>query len=475
VQPSTSAAPVAAGPADPSAPWWRAWVPGALLLAGATAAVTSVPRYDVRIVATYTVLWVVLAVAVFAGWRVGVTGRLWNALVVAAAGAIVWLVPAFTYVPAGQARTIRAVLAIGSLVVALVFAVLPRWHRPVALVLAAVLFVGGAAAVIRLDPLPRIDTWYTVQQAADATVHGQSMYGRLWEGPPKHFMPYTYLPWTAVLLMPFKVLFHDVRWGLATAQLVGAGVVALLGAGSFRSARALLVRPGRPGSVRADTATAAAILLLLLPGTTTSIEQSWTEPLIFGLTAVCLLAVAWRLPWLAVLALALALASKQHVALLLPLFAVWRPFGWRRTLAAVAGAAVLVAPWLVATPAGLLHDAGTLLLTFPPIRFSDTLYLAAITELGWTPPFGVTGLLVVALVAAGAWAARRFDPSPARFAAVAAMVLFGANLLNKQAFYNQFWFVAALVLLAWATAGRERWADAYPAEPPVAVPTPART
>jgi hypothetical protein len=418
---------------------------------------------------------------VFRRWRVGVTGRLWNALVIAAAGAIVWLVPTFTYVPAGQARTIRAVLAIGSLVVALVLAFLPRWHRPVALALAAVLFVAGAAAVIRLDPLPRIDTWYTVQQAANATLHGRSMYGRLWEGPPKHFMPYTYLPWTAVLLMPFKVLFQDVRWGLVTAQLVGAAVVALLGAGSFRSPRALLARSGLPGSVRADTAVTAAILLLLLPGTSTSVEQSWTEPLIFALTAVCLLAVAWRLPWLAVLALALALASKQHVALLLPLFALWRPFGWRRTVLAAAGAAVLVAPWLVATPSGLVHDAGTLLLTFPPIQFSDTLYLAAIKELGWTPAFWITGLLVVALVAAGTWAVRRFEPSPARFAAVAAMVLFGANLINKQAFYNQFWFVGALVLLAWAAGGRERWDDAdLLGDPgarnqPVAVPTPERT
>lgn len=466
VQPGAPAATLTTAPAEPAIPAWRAWVPGALLLAGAAAAVVSVPRYDLRIVATYAVLWLVLAVAVFRGWRVGVTGRSWNALVVAAAGAIVWLVPTFTYVPAGQARTIRAVLAIGSLAVALAFAALPRWHRPVALVLAAVLFVVGAAAVIRLDPLPRIDTWYTVQQAADATIHGHSMYGRLWEGPPKHFMPYTYLPWTAVLLMPFEVLFQDVRWGLVAAQVVGAGVVALLGGGSFRSARPLLARSGQPGSVRADTAAAAAILLLLLPGTSTSVEQSWTEPLIFALTAVCLLAVAWRVPWLAVLALALALASKQHVALLLPLFALWPPFGWRRTLVAAAGAAVLVAPWLVATPSGLVHDAGTLLLTFPPIKFSDTLYLAAIKEFGWMPAFWITGLLVVALVAAGTWAARRFDPSPARFAAVAAMVLFGANLLNKQAFYNQFWFVAALVLLAWAAGGRERW-DADPAGPPV--------
>jgi hypothetical protein len=293
-------------------------------------------------------------------------------------------------------------------------------------------------------------------------------------------MPYTYLPWTAVLLMPFKVLLDDVRWGLTVAQLVGAGVVALL-ARTRRPGAAPAVVTGHTAGT-ADTAVTAAVLLLLLPGTSTSIEQSWTEPLIFALVALCLLAVARGLPLAAVLALALALASKQHVALLLPLFALWRPFGLRRTVLAALGAAALVAPWVVATPKGMFHDAVSLLVTFPPIKFSDTLYLAAIKSYGWTPPFALTGLLVVAIVAAAAWAVRRFDPSPARFAAAAAFALFGANLLNKQAFYNQFWFVGALVLLAWAAPGRERWdedriaeAPGHPSEPPVAVPTAAGT
>ena len=169
--------------------------------------------------------------------------------------------------------------------------------------------------------------------------------------------------------------------------------------------------------------------------------------------------MARGVPWLGVLGLALALASKQHVALLLPLFAVWRPFGVRRTVVAALGAAALVAPWVIATPKGMLTSAVSLLVNWPPIRFSNTLYLAAIKNLAWTPPFWLTGLLVVAIVGSAAWAARRFDPSPARFAALAAFTLFGANLLNKQAFYNQYWFVAALVLLAWAAPGRERAAD----------------
>jgi hypothetical protein len=96
------------------------------------------------------------------------------------------------------------------------------------------------------------------------------------------------------------------------------------------------------------------------------------------------------------------------------------------------------------------HDAVTLLVGFHPIKFADTLYLAAIHELGWTPPFWLTGALVVAVVALAALVVRRDQPWPARFSAVAAFALFGANLLNKQAFYNQFWLVGALVLLAWS-------------------------
>jgi hypothetical protein len=36
----------------------------------------------------------------------------------------------------------------------------------------------------------------------------------------------------------------------------------------------------------------------------------------------------------------------------------------------------------------------------------------------------------------------------------AALVLFVASLVNKQAFYNQYWLVAAVVLLSWAVPPR---------------------
>ncbi len=142
-----------------------------------------------------------------------------------------------------------------------------------------------------------------------------------------------------------------------------------------------------------------AAVLLLLPGTFTQIEQAWTEPLIALLLAGALLAVDGGRLRLAVVLVALALASKQHIVLLLPLLAVWRPLGPRRTAAVAAGAALLVLPWAVWDLPAMWHDTVTLLVGFHVIQFSDTLYLAAVHELGWTPPFWLAATLILAVIA----------------------------------------------------------------------------
>lgn len=427
--------------------WLTGAVPGLLLLAGAAAAVKSVPYYARWIVAVYVVLAVVLAVAVLRGRPVGVSGRHAGALVLATAGVLTYLVPTFTYLPPAAAATVRTLAAGGAVAVAAVFGFSPRWHRQLAVGLAAAVFAVGSAAVVHLDPAPHIDVWYTLQGAADGVVHGQDMYTQVWPDSPGQKDAFTYLPWTAVLLVPFKLVAGDVRWGLAVAQLLAAGVVALGRTGDVD-------RGPEPAAAREDAAACAGALLLLLPGTLTQIEQAWTEPLIFLLLALALLAVAGGRAWLGVGLVALALASKQHIALLLPLLAGWGLFGVRRALAATAAAAVLVLPWALWDPRAMWHDTVTLLVGFHPIRFADTLYLAAVHELRWTPPFWITGALVLAIVAGMTLAVRRQDPSPGRFAAFAAVTLLGANLLNKQAFYNQYWLVGALVLLAWPASGR---------------------
>ena len=77
-----------------------------------------------------------------------------------------------------------------------------------------------------------------------------------------------------VLLAPGRWLFGDVRWALTAWTLAGAGLLLALG------------RWRRPA------AWAAAATLLLVPGTTTQVEQSWTEPLLLALLAAWALLVS---------------------------------------------------------------------------------------------------------------------------------------------------------------------------------------
>src|SRR3954447_3397510 len=425
-----------------------ALVPGAAVLLAATAAVRSIPFYRGWIVLTYACAWLLLGVAVVRGGRVGVPGRAAGGLVVAAAGVLQYLVPTFTYLTEGDAQAVRTVVAVAALAAGTAVAV----GRPaVGLAVAAAAFIVGSAAVIRLDPVPRIDVWYSLQGGADAVLHGRNMYTQVWPGSPGVTDAFTYLPWTAVLLAPVKLATGDVRWGLAAAELGAVAIVVALARrpGDRQQEQAFGREPAQERPDRTEAGLVAAAVLLLLPGTFTQIEQAWTEPLVLLLVAGALLAVDRGRLGITVALFALALASKQHIALLLPLLAVWRPFGPRRTLAVAAGATLLVLPWAVRDLPAMWHDTVTLLVGFHPIRFADTLYLAAIHELGWTPPFWLAATLILAVIAFAVGLVGRFQPPPARFAAVAAFALFGANLLNKQAFYNQFWLVGALVLLGW--------------------------
>jgi len=90
------------------------------------------------------------------------------------------------------------------------------------------------------------------------------------------------------------------------------------------------------------------------------------------------------------------------------------------------------------------------LVNFQPLLFADTLYIAAITEWGWTPPFWLTGAAVLGVLAAAVRGVRRPDVDLPAVLRWAALVLFVASLVNKQAFYNQYWLVAAVVLVSWA-------------------------
>jgi hypothetical protein len=415
-----------------SALWAPVWL-------AATAAITwSVVRYELVIVAVLTASLVLLAVAVWRGVRFGLGGHWTVPLILVGAAAVVELVPSFTYASRSHHRVAVHLAALTALVVAAAWVGRGRRLAPL---LAATGFLVVAVWVIRSDPSPRIDVWVILQQASDGLAHGSNAYNSTWRGSPGETDAFTYLPMTLVLAAPGRWLAGDVRWALTVWTLAGA---ALLWAFSR-------------GTPTRDSARAwgAAALLLLVPGTTTQIEQAWTEPLLFALLAAWALLVSRERAWWAVVPLALALASKQHIVLLLPLLALWQPFGWRRTAASAGLGGVLVLPWFLASPADMWHDTVTLLVHFHAIRFADTWYLAAIHELGWQPPFWLVGLVVLGVLAVAADTVRRRQPPLDQLVLWCALVLLVANLVNKQAFYNQYWLVAALVLLAVA-AGTDR-------------------
>jgi hypothetical protein len=362
-------------------------------------------------------------------------------------------VRSYTYLHPGDARAVRLGLAATAILAAAALAapLVPGRSRPqrflarhgtdVALGVAATGYLAVAAALIHLDPRPKIDVWVTLQQAADAIARGDNMYAVEWTNSPGVQDAFTYLPLTALLLAPGRWVAGDVRWSLVAVMIVA---VLILRALAGRDA-------GPPGrSARRVAAAGAGALLLLLPGTPTQVEQGWTEPLLFACLAGWALGVHRGRTGLAVVALALGVASKQHLVLLLPLLAAWPGFGPRRTAAAAGLAGLFVLPWFVASPADMWHDTVTVLVNFQPLVFADTLYIAAINEWGWTPPFWLTGAVVLGVLAAAVRGVRRDGVDLPVVLRWCALLLFVASLVNKQAFYNQYWLVAALVLLSWA-------------------------
>jgi len=386
----------------------------------------SVVRFRVPIVLTLT------ACAALLGWwlarRLEIAVPRWLApAVVVASVAVTLTVPLFSYLRGGWLTAAVAVLTVGGLGCAVLLTRPERVAAATAYALAVATHVALAAIAILGDTAPRIDVWVVLQQGADALGRGDNVYTQQWTDSPgvQDFFPY--LPWMGVLTAPGRWLAGDVRWAVLVWSLV-------LFAGLWALARG-----------RVERAAAVTAVLVLAPGTLTQVDQSWTEPVLAALIVWWAVLVRRDKAWWAVIPLALACASKQHLALLAPVLLVWRPFGAWRTLATGGLAALLMLPWVVADAGAFLGDTVTTLLTFHPIKFANTWYLYALNEHGVTLPFWVTGAAMVGVVALASYAVWRRRPGVDELLRWLALVLAVANLVNKQAFYNQFWLVGALV------------------------------
>ncbi len=287
----------------------------------------------------------------------------------------------------------------------------------------------AGVATIRAAPTPRIDVFHLLQVSAVGLVHGADLYRQQWApdrasyGVDGLFDVYPYLPWTSVLLAPARLLLGDVRYGLLAALAVAA-----------ICARRLGTTTGAVGML--------PLLVVILPESMYALQQSWTEPLLIACLAGMVLAVRHGHLRLAVVAFALALASKQHVALLVPLAAAWPAFGVRRTAVSAGTALLLVAPWLLAGPGDFVDDAVVTNLRYKVLGHS-------LSVPGWASHFGVTlgfGPALVVLVAAYAlaWRARG---DAGGFCLGGALVLLGASLMNKQTFFNHYTLPMGLLVL----------------------------
>lgn len=294
----------------------------------------------------------------------------------------------------------------------------------------------AGVATVLAAPDPQIDVFHLLQESSAGLWHGVSMYHQVWAtGRPGDLHGglsdvYPYLPGTSMLLAPFRLLLDDVRYGLLAALVV-----------AVRAMRALA-----PREASGPWMPVLPLLVLIFPSYCYALEQSWTEPLLVACLALLVWAARTGRGAVAVVAFAVALATKQHVALLVPVAAVWPAFGVRRTAAACGLGGVLVAPWVLDDPGAFFHDAVRANLDYPVLDHSLSIP-------GWADHYGLHvgfGVTAVALAVAYllAWRARG---DATGFAAGGALVLLTMVELNKQSFFNHYTLPMALLVIAAAT------------------------
>ncbi|AEH09666.1 hypothetical protein FsymDg_2266 [Candidatus Protofrankia datiscae] len=345
-----------------------------------------------------------------------------------------------------------------------------RWwaaHRlasPACFWLVTGLVVAAGVAMILAAPQPRIDVFHLLQVSAGGLFDGHDMYRQQW-APSRAEYPvyglfdvYPYLPGTTLLLAPFHLLFGDVRYGLLAALVLAAVTVRRIAGVTAPGwqARRDAGTPGGGASPWAGTTdsdsdpdvpdpavpAALPLMVLVIPGAMYALQQSWTEPLLIACLAGMVWAVRAGRPGWAVVTFALALASKQHLALLLPVAAMWPAFGPRRVLVAAGAAATLVAPWVLAGPADFWADAVTTNLGYP-VRGDSLSVPGVLVHAGIT-----TGFAPMPLALAGAYLlAWRVRADAAGFCLGAAVVLLTLDVMNKQSYFNHYTLPMALLVM----------------------------
>lgn len=287
---------------------------------------------------------------------------------------------------------------------------------------------GVAYALVVAGGKPLIDVWPILQGAARGIVDGRNPYEMTFVGVPPGQVDdcFNYLPGTFLVPLPGRLLLGDVRY--AEGAVLLAGVAALVW---------FAVRSGRRDAVP------LALLAGILPGSLYDVQQAWNETVVFGALAGAGVLVAVKKPWWAAACLAVALCTKQHVVLLLPLWALWPAFGWKRAVGAAAGAGAVTLPFLVWNFERFWHCVIEFFLDLPAREDSLSLWQLI--------PDPLRTVAVLALVAAAYVLVLRGLPrTPAALLLGSGLVLAAFALANKQSFLNQ-WLLAAQLVVAGLT------------------------
>ena len=364
---------------------------------------------------------------------------------------LIGLVPQVWWPPSGNVelgRLFRLATGLGMLAsVLLVAGALAAGRRWLLGVLALVTAAAAGILVIQSSGHPAIDVWVILQQSARAVLHGSNPYELHFSGVPAGQTDncFNYLPFSFLGSIPGWALLGDVRYSELAFLLAGATMLAW----ALRRAEAgcALARGALAGG--APFGLLLVVMAVSMPGTLRVAQQSWNEGMILGclLAAVALLLLGRA--WLAVVPLALALATKQHVALILPLWALWPRFGWRRALAAGGLAAGICLPWLLANPGRFYGCTVRFFLDLPARQDSLSVWKFL--------PHPVRAAAVLALAAGAYLLAHRFlDRSAASLAFGCGLVFVAFDLANKQSFENQWLLACQLLVVGLACRAVER-------------------
>ncbi|MDQ1731750.1 MAG: hypothetical protein QOK10_1909 [Pseudonocardiales bacterium] len=374
----------------------------------------------------------------------------------------------------------------GAIGLALLITLVPQWLRPpspnvhqtafypwsVALGIAAVVLVllslWSAAARVRPGLLfaalaamvvaiiitvpggthPMIDVWDIFQQSAAVVFHGVNPYEiTSFDVPAKQTANcFNYLPASFLVSWIGWISGGDVRY--AEAAVLLAGWLALGG---------LLLRRAQSERIRLQALT-MVLVAMTLAGSLRVAQQAWNESLILGFLLLGAALLLTRYAGWAWVGFALALATKQHVALLLPLFAAWPGIGWRRAGYSALGGLAICAPWVVWNFDRFKTCTVDFFLTIPARQDSISLWRFL--------PHGLQNIAVLAGLLIGYLLALRYLPRTVGGLLIGCgLVLMGFDLSNKQTFENQWWLCAELIVCGLAvrvieTAAKPEVADA---------------